>query len=84
MSVFLLPATARRAKRTQREHDLQEGGWWCRACFRNRDGQIAAGKCDPYTVAEAILVAYDQQRRRPAPRPVGRSPVPGRVWPLRS
>lgn len=82
MMVVLLPATARRARRTQREHDLQEGGWWCRACLRNGDGKVMAGKCQPYLVAEGLLVAYARQqadRRRPAR---GRASVrPGRVWP---
>lgn len=81
--VVVLPYTVRRAKRTQREHDLQEGGWWCRRCYRNGEGRIMAGKCEPYLVAEGLLVAYAQQqatRTRPAR---GRARVrPGRVWPV--
>lgn len=72
----ILPATARRARRTQREHDAAEGGWWCKQCHRDGLGKIAAGKCDQYAVAEGLLVAFDAQC---VTRPRGRAPV-GRYW----
>jgi hypothetical protein len=78
---IILPATVRRARRTQREHDLAEGGWWCKGCLRNGDGKIAAGKCQPYSLAEGLLVAFDAQRAaRSRPPARGRAPVVGRYW----
>lgn len=77
----ILPATARRARRTQREHDAQEGTSRCKGCWAEGLGAVLAGTCRPYTVAEAILVAYDAQRvarSRPPARGVAR--VGERVW----
>lgn len=78
MTEVILPATARRARRTQCEHDAAKGHWWCRACYGRGDGQIKAGKCPDWLVAEAILVRYQAQRAAPAR---GRAVVGVRYWP---
>lgn len=79
MTVILV-GTARRARRTQREHDAQEGTSRCKGCWAEGLGSILAGTCRPYTDAEAILVRYDQQRvARSRPPATGRVPV-GQLW----
>lgn len=62
MSVYILPATARRAVLRQRAHDAAEGGWWCKACFKAGRGKIAAGKCEEYELAQGFIDTYRRQR----------------------
>lgn len=64
MSEYILAATARRAAERQREHDVAEGGWWCKACYRAGRGRIAAGKCEEYLLAQGFIDTYRQQRGR--------------------
>lgn len=64
MSTYILPATAKRARRRQREHDVAEGGWWCKQCHREGRGKIAAGKCFVYELTESVLAVYRQQQER--------------------
>jgi len=64
MSAYILPATVKRARQRQREHDAAEGGWWCKACHREGRGKIAAGKCFVYELTESMLALYRQQQER--------------------
>jgi len=77
----ILPATAERAARAQRLHDLAEGGWWCKQCARDGHGHIAAGMCEIYLWADDVLAAFRrQQARLNRPPARGRARVGARYW----
>ena len=53
-------ADARRAEEVQHTHRADKNGWCTHhlRCFRVR---VPATKCDPWRLAQLIIVAYDQQ-----------------------
>jgi hypothetical protein len=67
-AIYLSASVAAWAKQTLRDHDLAEGGWWCKGCYREGNGKIVAGKCQPYVESQAIRDAH-RRPSRPRPRP---------------
>jgi len=66
-------ADAARAEEVQHTHRADKDGWCTHhlRCFRLR---IPATKCDPWRLAQMIIVAYDQQQTGSLPE----GPVAGR------
>ncbi|MFG3340512.1 hypothetical protein [Glycomyces sp. NPDC048151] len=66
MTTYVSLATVRRAEEVQRRHRADQDGW----CGHHRvhfHVRVRAGECDPWRLAQGIIVAYAQQVGIPVP-----------------
>ncbi|GAA2703881.1 hypothetical protein GCM10010412_101590 [Nonomuraea recticatena] len=77
-TTYVSMATARRAEEVQHRHRADKDGW-CAHHLRHFHVRVRAGECDPWLIAQEIIVAYDLQQTLTLPE----SPVAGPTVPVR-